>query len=211
MVLNRYRDEAEVVIKPMAEKMSSVNPNLISWVSLLFALLAGILFFLARGPYYVLAAGIFVLLNSLFDALDGRIAKLTGKASKRGDLLDHSIDRYADIFIISGIILGPLCRTWIGVFALIGVLMTSYMGTQADAIGVSRDYGGVAGRAERLLLLIFVSILYFSLHGTGWTSITFLDLEFNLFEILMIWFAIAGNLTAISRGVNTWSKLGKDT
>ncbi len=207
MVLNKFRDEADIVLKPVAEKISSVNPNLISWVSLLFALSAGILFLYSREPNYILLAGIFIILNSLFDALDGKVAKMTGKASKRGDLLDHTIDRYADILILGGIILGSLCRTWIGVFALIGVLMTSYMGTQADALDVSRDYGGIAGRAERLVLLILVSILYFALHGTGLTSLTLLDMELNLFELLMIWFAIAGNLTAISRGLNTWSKL----
>ncbi len=211
MVLNKFRDEADVVLKPVAEKISSVNPNLISWVSLLFALSAGILFLYSREPNYILLAGIFIILNSLFDALDGKVAKMTGKASKRGDLLDHTIDRYADILILGGIILGSLCRTWIGVFALIGVLMTSYMGTQADALDVSRDYGGIAGRAERLVLLILVSILYFALHGTGLTSLTLLDMELNLFELLMIWFAIAGNLTAISRGLNTWSKLGNES
>ncbi len=211
MVLNKFRDEADIVLKPVAEKISSVNPNLISWVSLLFALSAGILFLYSREPNYILLAGIFIILNSLFDALDGKVAKMTGKASKRGDLLDHTIDRYADILILGGIILGSLCRTWIGVFALIGVLMTSYMGTQADALDVSRDYGGIAGRAERLVLLILVSILYFALHGTGLTSLTLLDMELNLFELLMIWFAIAGNLTAISRGLNTWSKLGNES
>ncbi len=211
MVLNRFRDEADIIIKPLAEKMASIDPNLISWLSLLFALVAGILFFYADEPNYVLLASIFVLLNSLFDALDGKVAKLTGKASKRGDLLDHTIDRYADILIISGIILGPLSRTWIGIFALIGVLMTSYMGTQAEAIGVSRDYGGIAGRAERLVLLIFISILYFFLYETGWTSLNLFDLELNLFELLMIWFAAAGNLTAIFRGIKTWSKLGNDS
>jgi len=211
MVLNKFRDEADVIIEPIARKISSVDPNLISWISLLFALLAGILFFYASESIYVLVAGIFVLLNSLFDALDGKVAKLTGKASKRGDLLDHTIDRYADILIIGGIVLGPLSRTWIGVFALIGVLMTSYMGTQADAIGVARDYGGIAGRAERLVLLILISFLYYFLSGTGWTSLTLFDFELNLFELLMVWFAIAGNLTAIFRGINTWSKLGKDS
>ncbi|MEF8832077.1 MAG: hypothetical protein V5A66_00990 [Candidatus Thermoplasmatota archaeon] len=55
--------------------------------------------------------------------------------------------------------------------------MTSYMGTQADAVGVSRDYGGIAGRADRLLLLIFFSFLYFFLFDAGWTSFQVFDFE----------------------------------
>ncbi|MFP4001664.1 MAG: CDP-alcohol phosphatidyltransferase family protein [Thermoplasmata archaeon] len=205
--MNRYRDEADKVLRPIAEKLSGLSPDLISWIALIFAFLAGVLFFLSREPFYVLIAGIFVLLNSLFDALDGKIAKLTGKASKRGDFLDHTLDRYADVFILSGIALGPLSRTSIGLFAIIGVLLTSYMGTQADAVGVSRDYGGMAGRAERLVLLIMFSFLYFGFYGTGWTTFAIMEHELGLFELLMGWFGIAGNLTAIFRGLNTWSDL----
>lgn len=210
MVLNEYREQADLILEPVAEKMSSIDPNLVSWMSLIFAFIAGLLFYFysPERSFFVLIGGIFIFLNSTFDALDGKIAKMTGKASSRGDLLDHAIDRYADIFIISGIILGPLVRTWIGVFALVGVLMTSYMGTQAHAVGVSRDYGGIAGRAERLVLLILVSLLYFFLSGTNWTSYQISYIEFNLFELLMVWFALSGNITAVYRGLNTWSALG---
>ncbi len=207
MVLNKYRERADPIITPIAKNFKKVDPNVLSFFSLIFALLAGISFYLSHDPLYLLSGGIFVLLNSLFDALDGKVAKMTGKQSKRGDFLDHTIDRYADIFILLGIILGPLSRAWLGVFALIGVLMTSYMGTQADAVGVSRDYGGIAGRAERLLLLILFSFLYFFLFDTRWAAFQILNWELGLFELLMIWFAMAGNLTAVFRGLNSWSDL----
>ncbi|MEF8834928.1 MAG: CDP-alcohol phosphatidyltransferase family protein [Candidatus Thermoplasmatota archaeon] len=210
MVLNKYREQADSILRPIAEKFKVVHPNIISFSSLVFALLAGISFYFSYDSLYVLAGGIFVLLNSVLDALDGKVAKITGKASKKGDFLDHTIDRYADIFILLGIVLGPLSRTWLGVFAIIGVLMTSYMGTQADAVGVSRDYGGIAGRADRLLLLIFFSFLYFFLFDAGWTSFQVFDFELGLFELLMIWFAIAGNLTAVFRGKNSWSDLSEN-
>jgi len=209
MVLNKYREQADSIIGPIAKKFKILDPNVISFFSLIFALLAGISFYLSHESLYVLSGGLFVLLNSLFDALDGKVAKITGKESKRGDFLDHTIDRYSDIFILLGIILGPLSRTWFGVFAIVGVLMTSYMGTQADAVGVSRDYGGIAGRAERLLLLILFSFLYFFLFDTGWTSFQVFDFELGLFELLMIWFAVAGNLTALFRGINSWSDLSE--
>ncbi|MFP4609312.1 MAG: CDP-alcohol phosphatidyltransferase family protein, partial [Candidatus Aenigmatarchaeota archaeon] len=120
MVLNKYRKQADVLLEPTAEKMSSIDPNLISLLSLVSAFIAGLFFYLYSPDraLYVLLGGIFVLLNSIFDALDGKIAKLTGKDSLRGDFLDHTIDRYADIFIIGGIVLGPLVKTWIGIFAL---------------------------------------------------------------------------------------------
>ena len=77
----------------------------------------------------------------------------------KGDFLDHVVDRYADIFIITGIIGGGNSGWLIGIFALTGVLMSSYLGTQAQAVGVGRYYGGLLGRADRLLLIMVAGIL----------------------------------------------------
>jgi len=42
--------------------------------------------------------------------------------------------------------------------------------------------------------------IYFS------TSFTIFNLELGVFDVLMIWFAIAGNLTAVIRGIKTWKE-----
>ena len=207
MVLNEYRDTADKILLPIAKRMSNINPNLISWMAFIFAVLSGASYFLST-TYLVLLGGIFLGLNSLFDALDGKVAKINDQASIRGDFLDHTLDRYADIFIISGIVLGSLCRLWIGFFAILGVLMTSYMGTQAHAVGVSRNYGGIAGRADRLALLILTTITFVLLSIFGMTSFTIMTFDLKIFEILMIWFAVTGNLTAVQRGIQTWKDLG---
>jgi archaetidylinositol phosphate synthase len=68
--------------------------------------------------------------------MDGAVAREMKIQSRRGDFLDHAVDRYADIFIITGIFAGGLVPWQIGVFALTGVLMASYLGTQAQAVGV---------------------------------------------------------------------------
>lgn len=206
MVLNQYRDTADKILVPIAKRMSNINPDLISWLAFIFAVLSGVSYFFST-TFLVFLGGIFLIFNSLFDALDGKIAKLTDKASLRGDFLDHTIDRYADIFIIGGIVLGPLCRLWIGFFAVLGVLMTSYMGTQAHAVGVSRNYGGVAGRADRLALLILTTIVFVILSYFGITYFSIAGFELKTFEILMIWFAVTGHMTAIQRGIQTWREL----
>ncbi|MFW6195988.1 MAG: CDP-alcohol phosphatidyltransferase family protein [Thermoplasmatota archaeon] len=206
MVLNQYRDTADKILVPIAKRMSNINPDLISWLAFIFAVLSGVSYFFST-TFLVFLGGIFLIFNSLFDALDGKIAKLTDKASLRGDFLDHTIDRYADIFIIGGIVLGPLCRLWIGFFAVLGVLMTSYMGTQAHAVGVSRNYGGIAGRADRLALLILTTIVFVILSYFGITYFSIAGFELKTFEILMIWFAVTGHMTAIQRGIQTWREL----
>jgi archaetidylinositol phosphate synthase len=107
---------------------------------------AGALFALGHPVW----GGLLVILCGVLDALDGKIAKLTGKASSRGDFLDHVLDRYADIFIITGIFAGGAAPWIIGVFGLTGVLMSSYLGTQAQP-------SGLAGTMEEFLAGLTVS------------------------------------------------------
>ncbi len=207
MVLNDYREEADSVLKPLAKKMRHINPDTLSWIAFLGAVLGGISFFIGVSSTYVLLGSLFIFLNAFFDAMDGRVAELAGKTSLRGDFLDHALDRYADIFIIGGIAFGPLSRLSLGFLAILGILMTSYMGTQAQAVGVKRNYGGVAGRADRLILLILVPIFYVLLAAFGYDLITIAGYNFTLFELLMIWFAVAGHLTALHRWVASWRAL----
>jgi archaetidylinositol phosphate synthase len=120
-------------------------------------------------------------------------------ASPRGDFLDHVLDRYADIFIITGIIAGTDLPWIIGIFGLTGVLMSSYLGTQAQAVGVGRYYGGTLGRADRLLLIILAGLLTI-LYPPGYLGITFLGW-------LIVVFGIFGHATAIQRFFYVWGKI----
>ena len=71
-------------------------PDLISLLSLIFALAAGGFYYLsAEGPAFLYPAALFLLLNAVFDAVDGAVARKAGRAEARGDFLDHVIDRYA--------------------------------------------------------------------------------------------------------------------
>ena len=202
MVLNSYRASADPYLLPLAKKMRNVEPNTLTWLAFIFAVLAGLFFYLGH-VWLLLLATLCIFLNAIFDALDGKIAKITGKASKRGDFLDHVLDRYADVFIIGGIMLSVHCDWIIGLLALLGVIFASYMGTQAQALGCGRDYGGILGRADRLVILTIVPLIqflaYLDLNGRIWI--------FTPMEYAMIWFAAAGHLTAIQRGIRTWERL----
>ena len=63
-------------------------------------------------------------------------------------------DRYSDLALITGFALSLQGDILLGLLALGGVFMASYMGTQAQAVGLKRNYGGVLGRADRLILMI---------------------------------------------------------
>jgi archaetidylinositol phosphate synthase len=147
--------------------------------------------------YYLFGAALFVALNGLFDAIDGKVAKLTNKVSKRGDFLDHALDRFADVFMVGGLALSPWLRAhpYIGFLAIVGMLLTSYMGTQAQAVGFRREYGGLLGRADRLVMLMVLPI--------GQHLLLYYDIRiiwgFYLLEWVLIYFAVVGIFTAIQR------------
>jgi archaetidylinositol phosphate synthase len=131
--------------------------------------------------------------------MDGAIAREQKIQSRRGDFLDHAVDRYADIFIITGIFAGGIVPWQIGVFALTGVLMASYLGTQAQAVGVGRYYGGVLGRADRLVLILIVGIVALlfpvTIYGLTWLG------------WLLLLFGIFGHVTAFQRFAYVWRKV----
>ena len=200
-----------MLLKRIARYFAAIglSPDSITILSLLSAILAGVFFFFSgAGPVQnstlnplLLLAGIFVCMSSILDALDGIMARELGNASKRGDFLDHVIDRYADMLIVCGIIFGGYVSCKIGVIAVIGILFSSYMGTQAQAVGLKRIYGGLLGRADRLLIIIvatFLTMVYpYPLPTFGMLSYTFLGWA-------MVIFALLCNVTALQRFYYAW-------
>jgi len=171
----------------------------------------------AWSTYALFLAAALIFLNAGFDALDGKVARLAKRESKRGDFLDHVLDRYADFFIIGGMTISPFCDPWIGVLAILGVIFASYMGTQAQAVGIKRDYGGLLGRSDRLVLLIFLPLIQMFLEMLGLirtthhfpVTVSGVTVQLSVIELMMIWFAIAGNTTAIQRAWATWKELAR--
>ncbi len=200
MVLDRTRDKADPLLTIIGKRFSSVNPDILTWCALLFSFVAGVFFYFSTPEtelqnFFLFFAVFFVILNGFFDAIDGKVAKLTNKASTRGDFLDHALDRYADVFMVGGLSLSSFCRPPIGLLAMTGVLLTSYMGTQAQAIGYKRDYSGLLGRADRLALLIIFPIIQ---HIVLRFSFQF-PWNITVIELVLLYFAIVGNITAMQR------------
>jgi len=208
VVLDRYRKAADWFLVPVASRMLRVNPNVVSWIAFLAAVGAGISFFIGGGRGFLGLALVLILANSYLDALDGKIAKMAGKASTRGDFLDHVLDRYADVFMLGGIAFNAMyCHLEVGTLALLGVLLTSYMGTQAQAVGQGRAYGGVLGRADRLVLLFLGGLIQLINAPSGGATWGVGVLTFGPLEWFMVLFAVLGNATAVQRAVGIWRGL----
>jgi len=197
MTLDSYRAQAKVYIDPVVKVAIrlGLTPNLLTIAAFVASAAAGLFFGLRMQVPAIIAVSV----NAFCDALDGAVARELKVQSLRGDFLDHAVDRYADIFIITGIFAGGLVCWQIGVLALTGVLMSSYLGTQAQAVGVGRYYGGVLGRADRLVLIILVGIVS-TLVPAGLFGVTF-------FTWLLLCFGIFGHITALQRFAYAWAKV----
>jgi archaetidylinositol phosphate synthase len=193
MVLDSLRGRSDGLITSISKPFMKFNPNSISVLSLILAALCGILIYL--NGFFLIGAFFALLLSALLDAVDGKVARMRNIASPVGDLVDHVIDRYSDIFILAGFIFSPYGSLPLGIAALAGVLMTSYMGTQSQALGLHRNYSGILGRADRLVFMlafIIIQLLVPFAYHAGSVLIT-------PTTILLIWFAVAGNITAAFR------------
>lgn len=210
MVLDKQRSNFDPAISIVAKRFSRLHPNTISWASVLFAFVAGLFFYFSSPEnelrtYFLFGASFFVFLNGMFDAIDGKVAKITNKSSKRGDFLDHALDRYADVFMVGGLGLSGWVDLRIGFIAIIGMLLTSYMGTQSQAIGQKRDYSGLLGRADRLVLLMIAPIIQHLFLYYNHTKV----FGFSILELVLIYFAVMGNITALQRFFSTLRNLQK--
>ena len=206
MVLDAYRHLADAILDPFARRLAGVSPNAISAAAFVCAGVAGVSF-LYRGGWPLILGALFAFLNALLDALDGKVAKITGKASRRGDFLDHVLDRYSDVLMLGGLALGPYCPVWIGLLAIVGVLLTSYMGTQAQAVGAGRDYRGILGRADRLVILVVAALLQAAWQPNAIRDLGLDPWRFSILGWTMVLFAVLGNVTALQRAVSTWRHL----
>lgn len=198
MTLDQFRSVADRMLVPFVSVADRVGltPNGVSVLAMGFAVAAAVAFSIASPIWYVLGS-LFVLANGWLDLLDGALAREQDIASPAGDLLDHVLDRYADILILAGLATGIESYA-LGFAAVTGVLMTSYLGTQIQAVGLGREYGGLLGRADRLALVGIVGVIaaVYSAPIVAGAGVVWL---------LLALFAVVGHVTAIQRFWGAWS------
>ncbi|MES3517421.1 MAG: CDP-alcohol phosphatidyltransferase family protein [Natronomonas sp.] len=204
MTLDKLRPIAEKTLTPFVTAADGVglSPDSVSIIAFGFAVAAGAVYTLAGNVLeepllYALGAGL-VFLNGWCDLLDGALARRQGVESRAGDLLDHVLDRYADIVIIAGLAAGVEAYL-LGFLAVTGVLMTSYLGTQTQAVGLDRAYGGLVGRADRLAIIGVVTLI--AAFYTGAPG------GLRLVGWLLVFFAVIGHVTAMQRFYGAMSDL----
>ena len=152
------------IINPLVHGMIKIGitPNLVTTIGFL-GNLAGACILVYAGinqdmNHYSLIgwAGGVILLSSLFDMMDGQVARIGGMSSTFGAMYDSVLDRYSELVTLGGIcfcLIGHdyLLGAIITFAALVGSLMVSYVRARAEGLGLECKVGFMQ-RPERVVL-----------------------------------------------------------
>jgi CDP-diacylglycerol--glycerol-3-phosphate 3-phosphatidyltransferase len=162
-----------------------VSPNVLTVVGYLLHLPAMIA--LANG--HMQLGGIIVAVASLFDALDGSVAREMRQSSTFGAFLDSTLDRYSEGTIFLGLLIWcarnhattEVVLIYVAVF---GSLMVSYTRARAEGVGIACKAGWFT-RFERVLLIV-------------------IGLVTKQVPLLLWALAVLSNVTAVQRIAHVW-------
>jgi archaetidylinositol phosphate synthase len=112
-------------------------------------------------PWYfsTTLGGILLLISGFFDIVDGTVAKITKKSSKKGSFLDSSFDKISEVSVFLGLTIGNLAEPILCAIALSLSLLVSYIRARAESLGVDLRGIGIGERAERLLILAIIGMI----------------------------------------------------
>lgn len=130
--------------------LNRVTPNTITMISLFVCFVTGASVALGGIALAVFLYGV----AGILDVLDGRIARLSGKQTTSGALLDSVSDRWGELFALCGYVWFLRDSAWMmaALATISGSLMVSYTRARAESLGV-QSAGGLMQRAERVVLV----------------------------------------------------------
>ncbi|MEO2201195.1 MAG: CDP-alcohol phosphatidyltransferase family protein, partial [Nitrosopumilus sp.] len=109
----------------------------------------------------LIIGGVLLLVSGFFDVVDGQVAKVTGKTSKKGSYIDSMFDKIAETVIFLGILVGGYAEPYLVFLAITLSLLVSYARAKSDIINVKLQGIGIGERAERLLVIAMIGIIGF--------------------------------------------------
>ena len=191
-VVRRY---SQGFLETLARFISAtgLSPNVVTIIG--FLLIIGVAIVLSQGYFFL--GGLLIIGVTLFDAIDGAMARMMGRTSRFGAFLDSTLDRFSEAVIFLGLFIYFIGENQhqelILIYAtVVGSLMVSYARARAEGIGVPLK-DGLLARFERIFILctgLLTDWLF------GWL-------------ILALWIlAIFSNLTAFQRMYLVWRITG---
>lgn len=210
---NKVRDALQMgiykVINPFVYGMIKIGitPNMVTTIGFLGNLAAAVVFVYAaiagNGAIdcsLVGIAGLVLILSSLFDMLDGQVARLGNMQSTFGAMYDSVLDRYSELVTLGGICYmlmegGYFVGSVITFAALVGSLMVSYVRARAEGLGIECKVG-LMQRPERVVVTC-VGAIACGIYGSNAENPAFDPILIVIVAMGLI--ALLANITAFVR------------
>ncbi|MEK7216663.1 MAG: CDP-alcohol phosphatidyltransferase family protein [Chloroflexota bacterium] len=146
-----------------------VHPDVLTYAGLAISVAGGgALACSEHAPWLLWLVPPAAFLRTALNALDGMVAKAAGVARPWGEVLNEFCDRLADIALFGGLAVSAPERALPGLAVLLGVLLSSYLGVLSKAAGGPRQYGGIMGKADRMIWLSVASVAAVTLGPAVW-------------------------------------------
>ena len=210
---NKVRDALQMgiykVINPFVYGMIKIGitPNMVTTIGFLGNLAAAVVFVYAaiagNGTVdcsLVGIAGLVLILSSLFDMLDGQVARLGNMQSTFGAMYDSVLDRYSELVTLGGICYmlmegGYFVGSVITFASLVGSLMVSYVRARAEGLGIECKVG-LMQRPERVVVTCLGAIAC-GIYGSNAETPAFDPMLIVIVAMGLI--ALLANITAFVR------------
>ena len=161
-MLTKLKQQVQQLLSSEAKAAHKIGltPNIVTVIGFALAFLAAAAYAAAtiEQPLWLLAAVLLLMASGFCDTLDGILARTFNQSSAFGGFLDSLLDRYADSFVLGGIIVSGLCNVFVGLAALASSMMVSYSRARAEATGIKMESIGIAERPERIIILAAFSL-----------------------------------------------------
>ena len=142
-----------------------VSPDAVSYSSIVAAAGAAVCFWQSgRIAALLIPAVALCYLRLWFNMLDGMVALASGKASRRGEVINELPDRISDVLIFVGVAHSGLCQPIIAYWVAILSVMVAYIGILGQAVGVQREFSGLMSKPWRMVVL----------HAGAWATLALL-------------------------------------
>jgi phosphatidylglycerophosphate synthase len=146
------------VVGPVGAKLAPyVSANVVSVLSLLAAVAAGVAFWQGRP----VTGAILILANGVLDMLDGCVARARGTTGPFGSFVDKIIDKYADLIFLLGMLLGGLAHPVPAIVAMVGIPLATYINAAVESLtaGEVKFQERLSLRFLRIILLVAGGLL----------------------------------------------------
>jgi len=151
------------ILKPLHKlcKEKRIHPNTMTVIGIASSIIIGFVFFVAEThTLWLIMIPLLTLVRITTNALDGMLARSTkGINHNIGEVLNELGDRISDAFIFLGLAFSTYVWQFVGELTLVLILLNSYLSILSKAAGASRQYRGIMGKADRMIVISIMSIL----------------------------------------------------